>query len=148
MIPTCSISKFPHPKERKRIAKNLESWRRSKMINGKISSYGVNLIEKLDLNTTFMGEIYVNAQIFDEISTNHAVGPSTNQPTSEQNPDSSLHRKTLVHSKTHMNIHMFNTYRFHMKNYVFTQCSTAYSRYQLRYIFHIRNISYRRPIQP
>lgn len=53
----------------------------------KISSYGVNVIEILDISSADVGLIYLAEQIIDNDSTNHNVGNSLNQPISARDRD-------------------------------------------------------------
>lgn len=55
----------------------------------KISSYNVIHIKKLDINTTYIGEIYLTEQLVDEISTNQKARHSKHQPIDTIDSDSS-----------------------------------------------------------
>lgn len=58
----------------------MEAWRKSKYITRNVSLYNVNYFEYLSINSTDIGEIYVNQNYFDRIPTNQEAETSLSQP--------------------------------------------------------------------
>lgn len=82
------IRKLPHPKDHDNIKQNLDACRNAEGITKNTSSYNVNHIEILHVNTTYIGEIYLTEQFSDAHSTtnNNASSP---QPIDTLFPESS-----------------------------------------------------------
>lgn len=70
----CRVSRCPHPKDNGRIRKNWIHGENLKL-NGKIGSYRVNVIEKLDITTVDIAEIFLTEQLIEENLSNHSAEP-------------------------------------------------------------------------
>lgn len=72
---------------------------KSKGIRKSISSYNVNYIEKLDINTTYIGELYLTEQFVYENSTNQNTASSA-QPIDTLDSDSSQSDEADISNKS------------------------------------------------
>lgn len=95
------VSACPHPRYNDRIKKNLNVSRKSKNVTGKSRSYGINIIEILDISTDDIAEIYLTGKLVDGISSNQTPGPSSNPPINTLESDSSQSDEPGIHTQSY-----------------------------------------------